>query len=158
MPEVYAVNNGKVETVAECLLDLIWRHGVSQRIIHDRAAEFLADVLQETAHLMGITHFPTSGGHPQANALLNKLVSNKGRDWDKLLGGVLLAYRTTPHQLTRESPFCLMHGREANLPTALDLSMPRSQLPVAEPDYGEALARELIEALTVARKNAKAAQ
>ena len=125
-PEVYAVNNRRAATVAGCLLDLIWRHGVPQRIIHDRAAEFLADVLQETAHLMGITQLPTSGGHPQANGLVErfnrtlkqmlcKLVSNKGCNWDKLLGGVLFAYRTTPHQSTGVSPFYLLYGREANL-------------------------------------------
>ena len=101
-PEVNAVNNRRAETVAECLLDLIWRHGVPQRIIHDRAAEFLADVFQETAHLMGITQLPTLGGHPQANTfvehfnrtlkqMLYKLVNKKGSNWDKLFGAVLFA-------------------------------------------------------------------
>lgn len=34
-PEVYALSNRKAETVAKCLLDLIWRHGVPHKIIHD---------------------------------------------------------------------------------------------------------------------------
>ena len=41
-----------------------------RRIIHDRAAEFLAEVLQETPHIMGISQLPTSGGHPQTNGLV----------------------------------------------------------------------------------------
>jgi len=98
-PEVYAVANRKAETVAQCLLDLIWKHGVPSRIIHDRAAEFLSNILQETAQLIGIKQLPTSGGHPQMNGLverfnrtlkqmLQKLVSKSGKDWDKKLGPV----------------------------------------------------------------------
>ena len=64
-PEVYALPDRKAETVARCLLDLVWRHGVPNRIIHDRAAEFLSDVLQETARLIGVKQLLTSGGHPQ---------------------------------------------------------------------------------------------
>ena len=71
-PEVYAVSNRKAETVAECLLDVIWKHGVPMRIIHDRAAEFLSNVLQETAQLIGIEQLPTSGGHPQTDGLVER--------------------------------------------------------------------------------------
>ena len=55
-PEVYAVTDRKAGTVARCLLDFVWIQGVPARIIHDRATEFLSEVLQETAALMGITH------------------------------------------------------------------------------------------------------
>ena len=106
----------RAETVAKCLLDLIWKHGVPNRIIHDWEAKFLSEVLQETAQLMGIEQLPTSGGHPQTDGLvecfnrtfkqmLSKLVGQKGRDWDDLLGPVLLAYRTTPHSVTGECRF-----------------------------------------------------
>ena len=44
--EVYAVPDRKAETVAKCLLDITWRHGVPSRIIYDRATEFMAEVLQ----------------------------------------------------------------------------------------------------------------
>ena len=36
----------KAPTVANCLADLVWQHGVPAQIIHDRALEFLSDVLQ----------------------------------------------------------------------------------------------------------------
>ena len=54
-PEVFAVPDRAATTVAHCLVELIWRHGVPQKIIHDRAAEFLSDVLQDTASIMGLT-------------------------------------------------------------------------------------------------------
>ena len=44
-----------------------------RKIIHDRAAEFLSDVLQDTASIMGLTQLPTSGGHPQTDGLVERL-------------------------------------------------------------------------------------
>ena len=72
-PEVYAVSDRKATTVAQCLTDFIWRHGVLVQIIHDRAAEFLLDVLQETAEVLGVTQLPTSGGHPQTDEMGERL-------------------------------------------------------------------------------------
>ena len=51
----------------------VWRHGVPVKIIHDRAAEFLSDVFQETAQILGIKQLPTSGGHPQTDGLVERL-------------------------------------------------------------------------------------
>ena len=50
----YAVSNRRADTVADCLLDLIWKHGVPMRVIPDRAVEFLSNVLQETVQLIEI--------------------------------------------------------------------------------------------------------
>ena len=134
-PEVYAFADRKATTVAKCLMDLVWKHGVPNKIIHDRAPEFLSEVLQETAELLGISQLPTSGSHPQTDSLvecfnrtlkqmLAKMVTKKGRDWDILLGPVLLAYRATPHASSGMSPFDLLHGRNPQLPTALDFQLP----------------------------------
>ena len=71
-PEVYAVPDWKAETVARCLLDITWRHDVPSRIIHYRAAEFMAEVLQETASLLRATQSPTSGGYPLTDGLVER--------------------------------------------------------------------------------------
>ena len=168
-PEVHAVANRKAETVAQCLLDLIWKHGVPRRIIHDRAAEFLSNVLQETAQLIGIEQLPTSGGHPQTDSLvewfnrtlkqmLQKLVSKGDKDWDKKLGPVLFVYRTTPHSSSGETPFCLVNGRDPNLPSTLSFSVPQVKYPVIETEFGKELAKELKYARELARKNIQSAQ
>ena len=62
LPE--GVKDRSATTVAKCLAELVWRHRVPSKIIHDRAAEFLLDVLQGTAAILGIKQLPTSGGHP----------------------------------------------------------------------------------------------
>ena len=168
-PEVYALPDHKAETMAGCLLDLIWRHGVPNRIIHDRAAEFLSDILQETARLIGVKQLPTSGGHPQTDGLvecfnktlkqmLSKVVAKGGNNWDKMLGPVLLAYQATPHSSTGISPFFLVYGRTPCLPTTLDFMNPLPKFPVMETEYGAALEKELKEVRLLAKKNLQVTQ
>ena len=66
-PEVYPVADHTSTTVSRCLADLIYRHGVPSTIIHDRASEFLSDVLQDTVFIIGIKQLP---GHPQCDGLV----------------------------------------------------------------------------------------
>jgi len=142
-PEVYPIPDHQARTVADCLADLIWRHGVPSCIIHDRAPEFLSDVLQDAAAIFGLKQLPTSGGHPQTDSLVEwlnrtlksmwmKLVNKKGSDWDTKLGPVLMAYRTTPQSSTGVSPFYLLYGRDAKIPSALDFYVSKPLAVTAE--------------------------
>ena len=162
-PEVYALPNRKAEIVAKCLLDVVWKHGVPNWIIHDRAAEFLSEVLQEIAELLGLRQLPASGGHPQTDGLvewfnrtlkqmLAKVVSRNGRDWDKHLGPVLLAYRAAPHSSTNVSPFYLLYGWDPQLPSAMDFQVPVTRYPTVESDYGKELAKDLKKAREIAKQ------
>ena len=72
-----------------------------------------------------------------------------------MLGGVLFAYRNSPHQSTGDTPFYLLYGRKQNLPTAL---VPRPRFPVVKSDYGLTLEKELKEIQSVAKKNVEVAQ
>ena len=163
-PEVYAVPDRKAETVAKCLVDVIWKHGTPARIIRDRAAEFLSEVFQETTTLMGIEQLPTSGMHPQTDGLverfnrtlkqmLSKLVARNGYNWDQLLGSVLFAYHTTTHSSTSESLFFLVYGRDARIPTSLAFSDPVTEYSVLETDYGRELFQELKQARALAKQH-----
>jgi len=168
-PEVYAVPDRKADTVVKCLMDFIWKHGTPNRIIHDRAAEFLSEVLQETARLVGVTQLPTSEGHPQMDGLverlnrtlkqmLTKLVSKGGSDWDTLLGPVLFAYRTTPHTSSGESPFYLVYGRDARIPSSVSFSAPIIKYSTLGTEYGQALFQELQSARNIAQRSIGKAQ
>ena len=52
-PEVFPVTNRVATVVVNCLAKVIWRHEVPWKIIHNKAAEFLSYVLQDTASIMG---------------------------------------------------------------------------------------------------------
>ena len=56
--------------------------------------------------------------------MLTKVVTNKGRDWDRLPGPQLFGYQAMIHFLTGETPFFLLYGRDAKLPTALNFYSP----------------------------------
>jgi len=86
-PEVFPVVNRIAKTVATCLVSLVNQHGVLEEIIHDRVPEFLSDSLQDTA---GVQQLPTSGGHPQTDGLVKRLVEKQGKSWDEVLDLVLM--------------------------------------------------------------------
>ena len=170
-PEVFAVKDRTATTVSKCHAELVWRHGVPAKIIHDRAAEFLSDVLQDTAAILGLKQLPTSGGHPQTDGLVEhfnrtlkmismlvKLVEKMGKNWDKLLGAVLLAYRTSPHSSTGETPFFLMYGRDCHIPTGMDFYAPVMKHPTLESEYGKELFKELKQVREMAKQNIGRAQ
>ena len=90
--------------------------------------------------------------------MLQKLVSKGGKDWDKQLGPVLFAYRTTPHTSSGETPFYLVYGRDANLPSSLSFAAPRIRYPVLETEFARELTKELKHARELARKSIQNAQ
>ena len=85
-------------------------------------------------------------------------MNKKGRDWDELLGQVLMAYRTTPHLSTEEAPFYLVYGRNVCLPTALNFNAPAVHYPVVATEYANELAVELKRARAAAKNNIQRSQ
>jgi hypothetical protein len=70
----------------------------------------------------------TSTYHPQTDGMVKRLnrtltdmmekhAAFHGTNWDKYLAYLLFAYRVRLHSSTGESPFFLMYGRDARLPT-----------------------------------------
>ena len=58
-----------------------------------------------------------------------------GEDWDRYLAFVLFAYRVKPHSSTGESPFFLMYGRDARIPTESASEGPSSIAVLDADDY-----------------------
>ena len=90
--------------------------------------------------------------------MLSKLVEKRGKNWDELLDLVLLAYRTTPHTSTGESPFFLLYGRDARLPSVLDFYSPRVKSLTLESEYGRELFCELKRVRELTKQKIKKAQ
>jgi len=90
--------------------------------------------------------------------MMSKLVSKGGHNWDQLLGPVLFAYRTTPHISSGESPFYLVYGRDARIPSSLSFDAPVVKYHTIETEYGRALFKELQTTREVAQKTIGKAQ
>ena len=120
------------------------------KIIHDRAAEFLSDIVQETATLLGISQLPTSEGHPQMDRqvtrmnkplkqMLSEVVKKNSKDYNEQLGPALFVYRTAPKSSSGKIPFSLVQGRDDRVPNSLDFYQAVNSLPVLESHYTKEL-------------------
>src|SRR5438093_2067089 len=163
-PECFATEDQKAETVAKILVEeIICRHGAPIKILTDRGANFLSEVMNQVYQLFHIQKVSTSPYHPQTDGmverfnstLLNMLapfVNEKQDDWDIYLPFLLMAYRTTDHASTIMSPFYLMYGRHPNLP--MDIPFQHKELVyMDEITYADQLTKYLEKAWFYARNN-----
>jgi hypothetical protein len=100
--------------------------------INDQGREFVNRVSTTLHELTGVNQRITSAYHPQANGLTERsnrtiqtgmlrILSEHQDRWDKVLPGVLFAYRTSVQKSTQYTPFYLMYGRHAKLPVDCEL-------------------------------------
>ena len=169
-PEVFATPDQTAETIANLFVgEIISRHGVPAKLLSDRGTNFLSELMQEICKLMGTKKVNTSSYHPQTDGLverfnrtltsmLAKTVEKDERNWDHRLPYVLFAYRTSLQESTRESPFHLLYGRDARLPTEAALSHPRTCYQVDLEDYKADLVANLSDAWGLAQDNVQRAQ
>ena len=64
--------------------------------------------------------------------MLSTYIKNDQKDWDNHLKPVLMAYRTSIHSSTLQSPFFLMYGRDPKLPIHCTLTPPTEQSIICE--------------------------
>ena len=113
--------------VAEKLLELFTRHGIPKEILTDQGTNFMSCLLKELYKMLGVKSIRTTPYHPQTNGLverfnqtlkqmLRKMMSEEGRNWDRMLPFVLFAYREVPHTSTGYSPVELICGRDVRGP------------------------------------------
>ncbi|XP_046399957.1 uncharacterized protein LOC124166472 [Ischnura elegans] len=127
-PEAFPLPDQKTETVARAFVEgVIVRHGAPRQLLTDRGANFTSALMREVCRILGIRKLQTTAYHPACNGLvershrtlmdvLSHFVSENQRDWDEWLPFAMLAYRSSPHTSTGETPFYLLHGRDIELP------------------------------------------
>ena len=133
--EVIPIKATDAETIARALVShVFYRHGIAKRIHADQGSNLsISKVLQGVTNLLGISRSFSSPAHPQGNGQVERfnrflveslycLMNRKQDDWDEQLPALLFAYHTSLHPTTGETPFFLMHGRDAVLPGDLLLS------------------------------------
>ena len=131
--EAFPMQDQSSETIVRLFVDnVICRHGVPNQLLSDRGTNLLSDLILDICQLTGMKKINTTCYHPQTDGLVenfNKTLRSMiakhakqfGMDWDKYLHHLLFAYRTKPHESTGESPFYLLYGRDARIPTATAL-------------------------------------
>jgi transposase InsO family protein len=119
------------EEVATALLNrLILVHGAPRRLHSDKGKEFVNTVVERLVALLGTEQTTTAGYNPRANGAAERVNRELVRmlrrscvvpqEWDDRVPFTVFAYNTTPHESTGESPYFIIHGRDANFPSAVD--------------------------------------
>ena len=168
--EAFAMPDQTSESIARLLVDhVICRHGVPRELLSDRGANLLSELMMGVCSLTGMKKVNTTAAHPQTDglvenfnktlrAMLAKHSRTLGCNWDVHLQQLLFAYRTKPHQSTGESPFYLLYGRDARLPTETALETLPSPYAVDCEDYCQELTKGLSGAWETARVSVGQAQ
>jgi transposase InsO family protein len=120
---------------------LVCRFGVPNRIITDNGSQFTSRLFQEYCASVDIKICFTSVAHPRSNGqaeranaevlkgLKTRSFKSKleacGKKWLDNLQSVLWSIRTSATKPTGETPFFLVYGAEAVLPTHVKFRSPR---------------------------------
>ena len=100
--------------------------GVPARLLSDRGANFMSNVIDEMCKILGIKKLQTTPYHPQTNGLvershqtlmqmIGKLGEDKKANWPSHLAEIAHAYNATHFTVTGYSPHYLMFGQRPRL-------------------------------------------
>ena len=107
-------------------------YGCPARLLTDGGPQFIADITAEFCHKFGIQRTIATAYHPQSNGIaegfmkvighsLSILTQYKATNWDLYCSTIALAYRTTPHPATANTPAYLTFGFDPKLPIDREL-------------------------------------
>jgi transposase InsO family protein len=140
--EVRPLTNIRSEQAVAFFTNIIHRFGVPNSIITDNVTQFTGKKFMdfcEDHHIRvdwaTVAHSMTNGQVERANGMILQGLKpriyndlNKfGKRWMKELPSVVWSLRTTPSRATGFSPFFLVYGAEAILPTDLEYGSPRTR-------------------------------
>ena len=163
-----------IETPEVCnaiIRELISRFGCMYIIHSDRGPQFISELYDCLLKKLGIDKSLTTPYNPKSNGLIenfNKILKSMMKtyiyehkesvgDWDLMLPMFLMAYRSSVHSSTGETPHYLLTAREMKIPIDLIYSKP-SESQVEVPHYIRQLEDRFHKAYSIARNHLKLAQ
>ena len=107
--------------------DVILKYGTPTCILTDNGTHFTAQLMNNLCQKLGVTHLYSTVYHPQTNGQIERfnatmdgkiaaLCNERRTNWDEMLQFVTFNYNTSKHATTKQTPFEMMHGRQAILP------------------------------------------
>jgi len=138
--EARPITNIRSEQVVLFFTDFIHRFGIPNVIITDNGTQFtgknfvdFCDWHHIRVNWSAVAHPQTNGQVERANGMilqgLKPRIYNRlkkfGKKWVEQLSSVLWSLRTTTSKATKYTPFFMVYGTEAVLPTDLEYGSPR---------------------------------
>lgn len=139
-PEVEPVRKVTAQSVVKFFRSIVCRFGIPNRIITDNGTQFTSRTFMQYVQGLGAKVCFASVAHPRSNGQAERAnvevlrglktrtfgrLHKCGRNWIEELPVVLWSIRATPNRATGQTPFALVYGAEAVLPTELVYGSPR---------------------------------
>ena len=167
--EAYPIPNHTASTVASVLVyRFMSRFGIPQQIHSDQGREFEGALFRKMCNLLQIDKTRTTPWRPCSNglvenfnrtlgAMLRQMTSKHQQDWDEHIDLATMAYRSTVHDSTGQTPNRMMLGRELPMPSHLLVETPEQEGRQAdtEPTFVNTLEKRMHEAHELARQQLK---
>jgi hypothetical protein len=120
---------------AEEVTDVFVKHiiliyGIPTEVLTDQGSNFMSEVFKRICKLLKIETVHTTAYHPESNGALERthktltsylrcFCDSKTNNWDEWLPFACFTYNTTPHSVTKYTPYKVLFGRTANIPGKL---------------------------------------
>jgi len=160
------LKNKTTEVVAEAMVDIFMRVGLSSSWASDNGLEFQSKLMRDVNRILGIHQLrstserPSTQGccersHRTLHALFAKHVGEKQKWWPDTLAQITLMYNLSVHSATSYTPYFLFHGREGICSLDLITHIPDDQTPSDIHEYALQLTEKLRYAAELVQKVTK---
>ena len=116
-------------TIADAFTkNFICIYGAPQAILTDQGSNFLTSLMRNLARKFHIKQYHTTAYHPQSNGSIErshhvlieylKTQIDKESNWDDYIDLAMFSYNTSMHESIKFSPYELVFGRLARLPSS----------------------------------------
>ena len=122
--EMYPLAAANTDQIVERIHhQYITRHGTPKEWLSDNGPPFNSSFVNVLSMKLGIKHCFTPPYHPESNGIVERFMSTlrnmivaflTGNQWDKHLRFLRFAYNTSYHPTLKDTPFFLVHGRDAS--------------------------------------------
>ena len=120
-PEAVPLKKITTEAVAETLLDIYSRVGITGEVLTDQGTQLMSECMQKVSRLLSINGLSSTPYHPICNGLverwngilksmLKRLCQDQPKQWHRLINPVLFTYREVFQESTEFSLFYLLYG------------------------------------------------
>ena len=129
---------------------IILRHGACGAILTDKGVEFMNTIMSEVCEKLCIEHVPVPTQVHSANGLaerfnrtlqhtLSKATGTVSTiaGWDALVEAAVFAYNTAYQEALQDSPFFVLYGRDAVLPSETWVFNPESRVRYQQDQRGQ---------------------
>ena len=161
--EAYPIPNQEAVTVAHVLTqEFFFRFSPPEQLHSDQRKQFESELVAEVCKLLGILKTRTPPHHPQSDGLIERfnstllsmlgtVASENPFNWESHLRPLSLAYNTSVHPTTGDTPFFLMFGQQVQMPIDLVYGKSPSDVNTSTSEYASSLRKRLEEAYSRVR-------